>query len=211
MLEAVLEVSVPADWKQTAIQMYGAQIELLKCLSGGRDGCRNLVRITVDPSHLEDVVRLARADRGVTTVDLREVARGTLKGVLGSRDCIDCLRIVERDAFIVEARMEKPGRMVQRIVASDRDAVRRIIKRLEARGHDVELQKLSSVDADELLTGRQEELVALAWEHGYFDRPRKTSLRDMSRELGVSISTISEILRKAQWKIMSERFGAAET
>jgi predicted DNA binding protein len=207
MLEAVLDVSVPADWKQTAIQMYGARIELLKCLSGGRNGCLSLVRINVDPTHLVDVLRLVRADRGVTTVDLREVARGTLKGVLGSRDCTDCLRIVERDAFVVEARMDRPGRMVQRIVASDRETVRRIIRRLEARGHDVELQKLSSVDANELLTRRQEELVALAWEQGYFDRPRKTSLRDMARELDVSISTISEILRKAQWKMMSERFG----
>lgn len=209
MLEAVLEVSVPEDWKQEAVGVYGARIEVLKCLSGGRDGCLNLVRIIVDPAHLVDVLRLVRADRGVTTVDLREVARGTLKGVLGSRDCIDCLRIVERDAFVVEARMDRPGRMLQRIVASDRGAVRRIIERLEARGHEVELQKLSSVDVDELLTRRQEDLVALAWEQGYFDRPRRTSLRDLARELDVSISTISELLRKAQWKIMSERFGAA--
>jgi hypothetical protein len=48
------------------------------------------------------------------------------------------------------------------------------------------------------LTDRQRAAVRTAYELGYFDIPRKASLEDVAAELGITASSLSERLRRAQ-------------
>jgi predicted DNA binding protein len=48
------------------------------------------------------------------------------------------------------------------------------------------------------LTDRQQEALRTAYEMGYFGIPRDASLDDVAAELGVSASSLSERLRRAQ-------------
>jgi hypothetical protein len=48
------------------------------------------------------------------------------------------------------------------------------------------------------LTDRQREALRVAYEMGYFDVPRRASLDDVAAELGVTASSVSERLRRAQ-------------
>ena len=59
-------------------------------------------------------------------------------------------------------------------------------------------------DEEELLTEKQKELVEKAHELGYYDTPRDISLSKVAEELGVAKSTCSEMLHRAEGKIMSE-------
>jgi|GEM_PF-609994 len=54
------------------------------------------------------------------------------------------------------------------------------------------------------LSKRQREVLLLAYKSGYFDNPRKVTLRDLADMLGLSVSTVKEHLRKAQRKILEE-------
>ncbi|WP_010478849.1 helix-turn-helix domain-containing protein [Thermococcus zilligii] len=54
------------------------------------------------------------------------------------------------------------------------------------------------------LTGRQFEVLLLAYKSGYFDNPRRVTLREFSQMLGLSPSTVKEHLRKALRKILEE-------
>jgi len=56
------------------------------------------------------------------------------------------------------------------------------------------------------LTGRQEEIIRIALDKGYFDCPKKTSIRELSRMFGISKSTLSEVLRLGQKKIIKSYF-----
>jgi predicted DNA binding protein len=85
-----------------------------------------------------------------------------------------------------------------------------MVSSMEMHGHNVELLKLSSVDSEELLTSRQETIIVTALERGYFDEPKRTSLVDLAEEFHVSVSTASEILRKATHKIMRVYFSSVE-
>jgi predicted DNA binding protein len=55
----------------------------------------------------------------------------------------------------------------------------------------------------ETLTSRQRNIVEIALEEGYFDYPRRITLRQLSKKVGVSASTVSEVLRRAEKKILS--------
>ncbi|MFD1684858.1 helix-turn-helix domain-containing protein [Halobellus litoreus] len=54
------------------------------------------------------------------------------------------------------------------------------------------------------LTDRQHEALRTAYELGYFDIPRKASLEDVAAELGISPSSVSERLRRAQTQLIEE-------
>jgi len=57
------------------------------------------------------------------------------------------------------------------------------------------------------LTGKQLETLLLAYKSGYFDNPRRVTLRELAEMLNLSPSTVKEHLRKAQRKIFEELIG----
>lgn len=54
------------------------------------------------------------------------------------------------------------------------------------------------------LTDRQYEALRTAYERGYFDIPRRTSLKELAIELDISQSSLSERLRRAQTQLIEE-------
>jgi DNA-binding CsgD family transcriptional regulator len=54
------------------------------------------------------------------------------------------------------------------------------------------------------LTDRQREALRIAYELGYFDIPRQASLDEVAAELGISASSVSERLRRAQTELIEE-------
>lgn len=54
------------------------------------------------------------------------------------------------------------------------------------------------------LTDRQREALRTAYERGYFEIPRQASLEAVATELGISASSVSERLRRAQTQLIEE-------
>ena len=71
--------------------------------------------------------------------------------------------------------------------------------RLHRLTHDGETEP-----AGDGLSDRQHEALRIAYEKGYFEIPRKTSLEAVGNELGISASSVSERLRRAQTQLIEE-------
>jgi len=56
---------------------------------------------------------------------------------------------------------------------------------------------------DYMLTPREQEVLYYAYFRGYYDTPRRVSLEELSRELGIAKSTLNEMLRSAERKIVT--------
>jgi len=54
------------------------------------------------------------------------------------------------------------------------------------------------------ITSRQEDLVRIAFDLGYFEYPKRLNLEELSAKLGISIGTLSEILRRGEKHILSK-------
>jgi len=210
VLEAILSLDTPMDWKKEAIQKYHAKISVIDCLPFDKKGNRDLVTIVVDPEHAQMLIDDIKRNAHVEDVDLTAVDDGVLKGAVATIDCVACCRMVEKHAFLIDARLDDKGMTVWTLLASDKESVRDLIRKLEAHRYQVELQKLTSIDNQELMTSRQEDILHIAYERGYFDYPKRISLRDLASMFGISISTLSEMLRKGQRKIMEEYFAEPE-
>jgi len=67
------------------------------------------------------------------------------------------------------------------------------------------------VDSEPLLTDRQRWLLDEAIVRGYYDTPRRTTLVDLADDVGISKSTCSEILHRAEGRVLKDYFGDDQT
>lgn len=61
-----------------------------------------------------------------------------------------------------------------------------------------------TVEAENTLTDRQQWLVAEAIDRGYYDTPRETTLTALADELDMAASTCSEVLHRAEGRVLKE-------
>ena len=69
-----------------------------------------------------------------------------------------------------------------------------------------EVLKVARLEGVEELTARQEAMLQIALEKGYFEFPKKITLRQLAKLLDVSPATLTEILRRGQKKILEQHF-----
>ncbi|MDR5673432.1 Transcriptional regulator, contains HTH domain [Halalkaliarchaeum sp. AArc-CO] len=110
--------------------------------------------------------------------------RGTLEIVFHAAD------YEQLQAVIGELRERFPGTDIRRLVRSPSGD-----------------EKSDTVFVDRgKLTDRQLEVLRIAYEKGYFDRPRSTNATELAAELGINQSTFSEHLVAAQTKLLADVF-----
>jgi predicted DNA binding protein len=74
---------------------------------------------------------------------------------------------------------------------------------LDATPHSYELESLvTRTDTDSLLTDRQREVLEAAVREGYFAVPRECTLAELAGSLGVDKSTVSEVLRRGEARLV---------
>jgi len=74
---------------------------------------------------------------------------------------------------------------------------------LDDLGVPYELRSLvSSEESDQLLTGRQREILEAAVHMGYFEVPRECTLEDVAQRLDVDKSTASTVIRRGESRIV---------
>ncbi|PSP70306.1 DNA-binding protein, partial [Halobacteriales archaeon QH_8_67_27] len=128
-------------------------------------------------------------------------------------DDLDDLRALYEAPLHIESIHAAPAGWRQRGRFADRNAfdeVRTFWQRNDVPFH---LYRLTSDDADDRfaaaddgLTDAQRAAVRTAYEMGHFDVPRRASLEDVADELGISASSCSERLRRAQTHLVETHF-----
>lgn len=91
------------------------------------------------------------------------------------------------------------------VVTGLRSQVDHLLDLFEERGVGFEILSLERLNTNAVagtLTPRQAEILEIALEEGYFDSPRRISLTDLAKKVGVAKSTLSGILRRISKKKM---------
>lgn len=95
-----------------------------------------------------------------------------------------------------------------RFIARKASDIRQVLKSLEREGIRPRIEEVAPFEPRPVLTGRQREIMTTAVSKGYFEFPRKINLTELSKIVGVKPSTLSEILRGAERRIMENAFAA---
>jgi predicted DNA binding protein len=204
MIEAVLAIRAP-EWMNELITKYGARIRVLGCLPFAEGGVKDLVEISAPEDKLERAVEELKRSPQFQEVDVAQTSRDKALASISTDRCTICSALADSECFLVSANT-KEGGIHWTLLASDKKPIRDLMEQMEQNGFEVEILKMAELRGKEALTARQEEIIHIALEKGYFDYPKRTSLRGLAKLFGVSISTLSEVLRAGQKKILQEYF-----
>jgi len=87
------------------------------------------------------------------------------------------------------------------------EAFQRIMSSMEVTGLKVKVFKMGKFEAKAgVLTEKQERIFWLALKGGFFDYPRKVDTVELAAKLGISPSTLSEIVRRGMRRLLESYF-----
>jgi len=206
MKEATLLVKPPHTWIKKIVGKYPATVKLLDCrVVEGTGGVHELFEISAPPEHIQSLLKDMRKDPYVYQVDAIETKKGLVIGSLKTHKCTACRSFATSECFLVSAKSTSDG-LVEWKVLSSGNGLKKLLDNLESGGVDAKIHSIVELKDESALTKRQEEILQIALEKGYFDYPKKIHIAEFAKLLGISKPTLSEILRRGQKKILAEHF-----
>jgi len=124
-----------------------------------------------------------------------------------SDGCDVCKAILSQNAFLVSGRHVEGYTILYSFVAPNFDAFKSIISKLEASGLKPKILEVAKFKPKgKILTEKQERALWLALKMGFFEFPRKITMLELSRRLGIALSTVSEITRRGTRRLLEDHF-----
>ncbi|WP_435064358.1 helix-turn-helix domain-containing protein [Halobaculum sp. EA56] len=203
MARARLEVTLPDDvWVGRVTRSHPeATLSVLSVLPTDEGGVA-LISLRADDAPA--VVRDIEEADGVEEVELQRAAEDVREAVLRVETTDPRLLMPLRDSRLpVEHPVVVADGTAQLTVAGSRDRLSALATALETMGFDYSVGYVhDALDAEDLLTDGQRELLTAAIEAGYYDTPRETTLTELADRQGIAKSTASERLHRAEGKVI---------
>ena len=126
------------------------------------------------------------------------------KILLKEHSCFIALPILDSGCIITS--VEIKGDSVRWQIICDDDDFLALIEKLESAKVEFEIAYKGRPEGRSEITFREEEVLRFAYEKGYFDFPKRIKLEEIAKHFGIAPSTLSEILRRGQKKILEKYF-----
>jgi len=203
LIEAVLNIRIPELWVTPVTEKYDAEVS---CQIGGHstETGWGIVTIKGDDNILDKMVEEIRTHSSVGRVEVKDRQPGMVSLLVDVIRCRACRVLMTSKAFMVFPVDIRKGRMKWLLITDTNKTVGKLLEALEQVDCEVKLERVTILSDKGVLTNRQEEIIQVAFASGYFDFPRKIGSQKLANQLGVSVSTLSEVMRAAQRRIFAE-------
>lgn len=193
---------------QDAARANGTKMNVVDCKPFNKTGMSLLLELRGEEQGIRATTAAIRKTEGV-----RQVVEGETPG-----EAAPLLVVLDRpgicrasnDAAIVclECALNTENQPASwRFIARKTSDFRQVLAKLTKEGIETRIEDVAPLERKATLTSRQKEIMATAVAQGYFEFPRRISLTGLSELVGVKPSTLSEILRSAERRIMANALG----
>ncbi|RLI82267.1 bacterio-opsin activator [Archaeoglobales archaeon] len=202
MLEVQIKTSLPESCVLGALdEILTHAIMEVEGLTEVNDEIKGL--LSVRARKIEDIIEnLPSYCEGIS------VSSKEAKVLVKEHTCLLAHSIIASGCLITKANLD--GRKIIWNVVCDYDSFLRLMRNLEEtevefeilyKGRPIESGRKSKI------TYREEEILKIALEKGFFDFPKQIKLEELAEIFGIAPSTLSEILRRGQKKVLKNYFG----
>ena len=203
MLEVVLRGPQPHRWMEIAVAKYRADVEILDSKIPTRDTVQHLFDIQVKPSLMEGLIEEMRKDGDLTHLEVIRSKNGHVYGSAASARCTVCKAAARSRCFLTSVSVSSKEAAQWTLLGSP-ESFKDLNTSLDRLKVPVEVKLRKKLEDTDLLTTRQEQILSIAFERGYYDFPKKRGLKELAAETGIKASTLDEILRRGQKKVLGE-------
>jgi predicted DNA binding protein len=200
MIKAALRLRGLGCWAEHAAQEWGATINV-RSSRPRPDGhsVQLWVEILADDRKLGSIKDQIHNEAPGT--EIIRVKEGKAFGVVICSKCIVIHMMRDLACTITSQRVNRDGSVELQLLARGKEVFRELVDGLRSKAVEVDVLRLSSniddVDGQKI-TARQEQIILKALELGYYDYPRRIRQKELANACGVSSSTLSELLRRAE-------------
>ncbi len=215
MREAVLSVQLPKSWTTRVAEKFSAGVRVIDCRPSENGGIQQLVEINGRPELLEQIVDFVREDDNVLDAHIVKTKRGRILGMVATNDSTMCKAIADVNCFCLTCPLGspvKPDGTVDWVLAmAANNSMRKLMRKLKSNGVSANITSIARISDIEKLTPSQRRAIEFALAAGFYEYPRRKGLKGLSRSLGVSPSALSEMLRRAERKMVTSYLRTAYT
>jgi predicted DNA binding protein len=194
---------------QEVAREHNATITVLDCKDIDKKDMAFLLDISSPSRNAEDVI----ADLKAKDI-FKKVYAGETEGRPSRSLCVAvlsrpgiCQAVLDCGAFCLNcpySTREGEGDGKWKLLIRDSEQLKALLGELDDHGVKASIGGMSEARHEDRLTSRQTEILAKAISLGYFEFPRRFSLTDLSKQVGIKPSTLSQVLRAAEEKVMAK-------
>ncbi|MBO8181598.1 MAG: helix-turn-helix domain-containing protein [Archaeoglobus sp.] len=200
MLEVQIKTSLPESCVLGALnEILNQAVMEIEGLTQVNDEIKGLLNVRA--RKIEDLIEnLPSYCEGIS------LSSKEAKVLVKEHTCLLAHSIIASGCLITKASVD--GREIVWNVICDDESFLQLMKNLEETEVDFEiLYKGRPAGEKSKITYREEEILKIALERGFFDFPKRIKLEELADIFGIAPSTLSEILRRGQKKILKSYFG----
>jgi predicted DNA binding protein len=194
---------------QEVARRHNATVTVLDCKDLDKKDMAFLLDVSSPGRRADDVIadlKARRIFRKMFVGDTEAEPSRCLSVAVRSRPGV-CQAVLDCGAFCLDcpySSSEGGGDRKWKLLIRDSDQLKVLLGTLEALDIEASVGGVSEVKRDDRLTSRQSEILAKAISLGYFEFPRRFSLTELSKQVGIRPSTLSQVLRSAEEKVMAK-------
>lgn len=207
MIEVHLLVDTPENWVKDMNQGHSALIKIMDAKpSAIAPAVQDFVEISSSKVSADQLISTLSSSKDIKDVDLVRLGPHTVMGTITTQNCPVCSTFSGLNCSLLSAVTREDSKMEWRLLLSGDDTLKKVTDRLDSQQIGFKILQLAHLNNVKDLTARQEQIVKMALEMGYFEFPKKIRLEELSSRLGISAGTLSEILRRAEKNILTRYF-----
>jgi len=194
---------------QSAARMNGVTLHKIDCKPFNATGMSLLFELRGEEKGIRAVITAMRQTEGVRNAIEGEDNGGSVPLLVVLDRPVYCRATNESAIVCLECPLDSEDKPATwKFIARNAGDLRQVLRSLERAGVGTRIGEVAPFQPRPALTGRQKEIMATAVSHGYFQFPRKINLTELSEIVGVRPSTLSEIMRGAERRIMDSAFAS---
>ncbi|MHC1604465.1 MAG: helix-turn-helix domain-containing protein [Candidatus Methanofastidiosia archaeon] len=207
MMEVLVKIFKKDFWLTRLSFDMNLKYKLLFIVPSSRHsgGGHALLEFFVDKKEVDVIINYISDMKNINEINFKQTATDTYFVSVEFSSCRFCEILCDGGCFLNGCEVTESG-IYMNIITGQGHSLFNLMRNLKSRGFEITILKKRSLEKNGDLTDRQKEVIEHAFGKGYFDIPRKISLKELSKEFGVSSSNLDEIIKRAERKILSRYF-----
>jgi predicted DNA binding protein len=193
-------------WINDISQKYLVTVRIIDCIPWGAKGGQAIFEIEGSRGRAAYMIKDIKDRPDITSIDMNPPEGGRLRGMVGMSNCTIIRLMLSAGCFLEAAVADGDGRVRFRVAVGSEGSLPDLFRELEVRGINAELLSLSRTEDRDPLTEKQEEVVRLALERGYFDTPRRVNGRDLAKLCGITPAALGDMLKRGERNLLRSYF-----
>jgi predicted DNA binding protein len=161
-----------------------------------------LFEFNVPEEKKEQVMSYLKKNYYYDNIEVEKSSSNSYLILVNATQSCGCAALSISGCFLSGCEVCKDGAYIN-LYSGTNGSLIKFIEALEERDFSVEILKKRTLNINDELTCRQRDVLRTAFQLGYFDVPKRISLKELSDIVGVSPSSVDEIIKRAEKKILS--------